>query len=130
MSGSAIPLTWMTREERAFRGYRWPSGFRLGVVRAVRLCMPFFCAPVLACALAAEAPAASVPCGHPVKSADGSTIRGSACADRIVVTSPEVETVIAGEGNDVIFVNPDVVEVVGGGGDDVIHGELLETEVG
>lgn len=92
--------------------------------------MPFFCASVLACALAATAAAAPVPCGHPVKSADGTTIRGSACADRIVVTSPEVETVLGGEGDDVIFVDPEVVEVIGGGGDDVIHGELLETEVG
>lgn len=90
--------------------------------------MPFFCASVLVCALAAKAPAAFVPCGQSVQSADGTTIRGSACADRIVVTSPQVETVIAGEGNDVIFVNPEVVEVLGGGGNDVIHGELLETE--
>jgi Ca2+-binding RTX toxin-like protein len=59
-------------------------------------------------------------------SADGTEVHGSACADRIVVTSPLVDEVVAGDGNDVIFANPNVETVEGGAGDDVIYGELPE----
>jgi Ca2+-binding RTX toxin-like protein len=59
-------------------------------------------------------------------SADGTEIRGSACADRIVVTSPLVDEVVGGDGNDVIFANPNVEVVEAGPGDDVIYGELPE----
>jgi Ca2+-binding RTX toxin-like protein len=62
-------------------------------------------------------------------SSDGDTVYGSACNDRIVVTSPEVEEVIAGEGADVIFANPNVEIVEAGAGDDVIYGDLPEPEV-
>ncbi len=61
-------------------------------------------------------------------SSDGSVVRGSACADRIVVTSPLVEEVIGGEGNDVIYANPNVEVVDGGEGSDVIYGDLPESE--
>jgi Ca2+-binding RTX toxin-like protein len=60
-------------------------------------------------------------------SSDGSVVRGSACADRIVVTSPLVEEVIGGEGNDIIFANPNVEVVTGGEGNDVIYGDLPES---
>lgn len=70
----------------------------------------------------------SAPASATKLSADGDTLYGSPCADRIVVTSPEVEEVIAGEGNDVIFANPDVEVVNGGPGDDVIYGDLPEAE--
>ena len=63
-------------------------------------------------------------------SADGSKVYGSACADRIVVTSPKVREVTGGEGDDVIFANPDVVVVDGGAGDDAIYGELQVIETG
>ncbi len=59
-------------------------------------------------------------------SADGTTVRGSACADLIVVTSPLTTEVVGGDGNDVIYANPDVEVVEAGAGDDVIHGELPE----
>ena len=59
-------------------------------------------------------------------SADGTTVYGSSCADRIVVTSPIVDEVVAGEGNDVIFANPNVEVVEGGAGDDTIYGDLPE----
>jgi Ca2+-binding RTX toxin-like protein len=61
-------------------------------------------------------------------SADGKTVHGSACADRIVVTSPQVREVIGGEGNDVIYANPNVEVVEAGAGDDVIYGDLPEAE--
>lgn len=61
-------------------------------------------------------------------SADGKTVHGSACADRIVVTSPLVKEVIGGEGNDVIYANPNVEVVEAGAGDDVIYGDLPEAE--
>jgi Ca2+-binding RTX toxin-like protein len=70
---------------------------------------------------------AASPCvGGPTTSADGSSVRGSACADVIVVTSPGVRHVTGGDGNDVIFANPNVETVDGGEGDDVIYGELPE----
>jgi Ca2+-binding RTX toxin-like protein len=85
----------------------------------------------LACALPAGAAATPSECATPlVQTADGLTLKGSPCADRLVASSPLVERIVGGEGDDVIYANPEVVEVVGGAGDDVIHGELLETEVG
>ncbi len=57
-------------------------------------------------------------------SANGKIVYGSPCADTIVVTSPEVEEVFAGEGDDVIYANPNVEAVYGGEGDDVIYGDL------
>lgn len=69
-------------------------------------------------------------CGQaPTISADGRTIFGSECSDRIVVKSPKVREVLAGDGNDVIFANPDVKVVDGGPGDDLLYGELRETEL-
>jgi Ca2+-binding RTX toxin-like protein len=59
-------------------------------------------------------------------SRDGSTVYGSECGDRIVVTSPAVEEIVGGNGADVIYANPNVLVVDGGEGDDVIHGELPE----
>ncbi len=61
-------------------------------------------------------------------SADGKTVHGSACSDRIVVTSPLVREVLGGEGNDVIYANPNVEVVEAGAGDDVIYGDLPEAE--
>jgi Ca2+-binding RTX toxin-like protein len=62
--------------------------------------------------------------------ADGSKVFGSACSDRIIVTSPLVEEVVAGEGNDVIFANPNVEVVEAGAGDDVVYGDLPEAQAG
>lgn len=61
-------------------------------------------------------------------SANGAVVRGSACADQIVITSPLVEEVIGGDGNDVIYANPNVEVVEAGAGDDVIYGDLPEPE--
>jgi Ca2+-binding RTX toxin-like protein len=61
-------------------------------------------------------------------SADGDTLYGSACADRIVVTSPEVEEVVAGDGADLIYASPNVQVVDAGPGDDVVFGDLPESE--
>jgi Ca2+-binding RTX toxin-like protein len=61
-------------------------------------------------------------------SVDGTKVFGSSCPDRLVVTSPRVREVVAGEGDDVIFVNPEVEVVNGGEGDDTIFGELPEAE--
>ncbi len=70
---------------------------------------------------------AASPCvGTPTTSADGTTVRGSACRDVLVVTSPRARQVIGGEGDDLIYVNPNVEVVEGGGDDDVIYGELPE----
>lgn len=119
-------MGWATRP----LGYRLRAPIRHLSVGTVRLSAPFVCAPALACALAATAAAAPPLCATgPAVSPDGTIVRGSACADRIVVSSPRVKRVFGGEGSDVIFVNPEVVEVIGGEGDDVIHGELLEAEV-
>lgn len=80
--------------------------------------------------LPGAAPAASacassmVPNASTTTSSDGTIVYGSACPDVIVVTSPEVDEVRAGEGNDVIYANPDVEVVEGGPGDDVIYGDL------
>ena len=60
--------------------------------------------------------------------ADGTKVYGSACADLIVVTSPEVREVQGGEGDDTIYANPYVEVVDGGAGDDVIYGEPPEGE--
>jgi Ca2+-binding RTX toxin-like protein len=91
-------------------------------------------AVVLTAALASkglvEGAGAASPCvGGPTQSPDGKEVFGSACADRIVVESPNVRRVYAGDGDDVVFANPDVVFVDGGEGDDVIHGELPEGPV-
>jgi Ca2+-binding RTX toxin-like protein len=59
----------------------------------------------------------------PTTSPDGTAVFGSACSDTIVITSPLVEEVYGGEGNDVIYADATVEEVRGGGGDDVIYGE-------
>jgi Ca2+-binding RTX toxin-like protein len=72
----------------------------------------------------------AVPNALTTTSADGTVVHGSPCADKIVVTSPKVREVLAGEGNDVIYANPHVEVVEGGPGDDVIYGELPETETG
>jgi len=58
--------------------------------------------------------------------ADGAVVRGSECADLIVVTSPLAKEVVGGAGDDIIYVNPDVEVVEAGAGDDVIHGDLPE----
>jgi len=58
--------------------------------------------------------------------ADGSKMYGSACSDRIVVVSPKVREVVAGDGNDVVYANSNVEVVDGGTGDDVIYGDLPE----
>ncbi|HET8862265.1 MAG TPA: calcium-binding protein [Solirubrobacterales bacterium] len=65
-------------------------------------------------------------CGAPRISADNTKAIGTPCADVLVVTSPEVEEVVGGEGDDVIFANPNVEVVDGGAGDDVISGDLPE----
>jgi Ca2+-binding RTX toxin-like protein len=59
-------------------------------------------------------------------SADGTIAYGSACADEIVITSPLVKKVFAGQGDDVIYANPDVEKIYGGEGSDVIFGDLPE----
>ncbi len=85
---------------------------------------------LLAMLTVASAGAESQCAGGQTTSADGTIIYGDACAETIVATSPEVEKIYAGGGDDVIYANPDVEEVVGGEGDDVIYGELpnLESE--
>jgi Ca2+-binding RTX toxin-like protein len=60
----------------------------------------------------------------PTTSPDGTTVVGSACSETIVITSPLVEEVIGGGGNDLIYADSFVEEVNGGDGDDVIYGEL------
>jgi Ca2+-binding RTX toxin-like protein len=70
----------------------------------------------------------AIPNASVTASADGTTLRGSACADRIVVTSPQVKDVVGGGGNDVIFANPNVEVVDGGEGDDTLYGNLPEAE--
>lgn len=62
-------------------------------------------------------------------SADGEIVRGSACADRIVVTSPLVKEVVSGDGDDVIYATPNVELVEAGAGDDVVYGEPKEARV-
>jgi Ca2+-binding RTX toxin-like protein len=59
-------------------------------------------------------------------SADGTIAYGSPCADEIVISSPRVETVVAGKGDDVIYAQPEVEAIYGGEGDDVIFGDLPE----
>ena len=61
--------------------------------------------------------------------ANGAVVEGSACADRIVVTSPLVKKVLAGAGDDVVYANSDVVEIYGGDGDDVVFGDLPQGAV-
>jgi len=72
----------------------------------------------------------AIPNAATTTSADGATVRGSACSDLIVVTSPLVIEIVAGEGNDVIYANPDVEVVEAGPGDDVIYGDLPEAQTG
>jgi Ca2+-binding RTX toxin-like protein len=60
-------------------------------------------------------------------SADGKILRAGSCSETIVVTSPEVEEVFGGEGDDTIYATADVQVIVGGAGDDVIYGEPPET---
>jgi Ca2+-binding RTX toxin-like protein len=85
---------------------------------------------LVAIALVSGASAASPCAGGPTTSADGTRVYGSECADRIVVRSQKVREVVAGGGDDTIYVNPDVEVVQGGEGDDFIYGELPETERG
>ncbi len=61
--------------------------------------------------------------------ASGEKVFGSECSDLIVVTSPQVDEVFGGNGNDVIYANPDVEVVEAGGGDDVIYGDLPEEQI-
>jgi Ca2+-binding RTX toxin-like protein len=85
---------------------------------------------LLAMLTVAPAGAEEAPCvGGQTMSADGSIIYGDACAETIVATSPEVEEIYAGGGDDLIYANPNVEVVVGGAGDDVIYGELPNGEV-
>jgi Ca2+-binding RTX toxin-like protein len=72
----------------------------------------------------------STPNASSTTSADGRTVHGSPCADVLIVTSPKVREIDAGEGNDVIFANPNVEVVDAGAGDDVLYGELPEIETG
>lgn len=97
------------------------AGRRLGVV-------VLFLAGIVYVAAGSAGAAESACSEGPVTSADGSTVTGSACADTIVVESPEVEEVLGGGGNDVIYVDPEVEVVNGGSGDDVIYGELEGSE--
>jgi Ca2+-binding RTX toxin-like protein len=55
--------------------------------------------------------------------ASGTVVYGGPCADQIVITSPLVETVYAGEGDDVVYATAGVEEIFAGEGDDVIYGE-------
>jgi Ca2+-binding RTX toxin-like protein len=72
----------------------------------------------------------AIPNAATTTSADGTTVRGSACSDLIVATSPRVTEIVAGEGNDVIYANPDVKVVEAGAGDDIIYGDLPEAQTG
>jgi Ca2+-binding RTX toxin-like protein len=63
-------------------------------------------------------------------SPDGTVVHGSACADEIVVTSPLVKKVYAGEGDDVVYADGEVEEIYGGEGNDVIYGDQPEAEAG
>lgn len=76
------------------------------------------------------APAGSTiaPNAETTTSSDGAKVRGSACADLIVVTSPLVTEVTGGEGDDVIFANPNVKVVEAGAGDDIVYGDLPEAQ--
>ncbi len=78
--------------------------------------------------LVSDALAASGCAPSQATSPDGTIVYGSACADEIVVTSPLVKKVFAGDGNDVIYANPDVEEVYGGEGADVLFGDLPDGE--
>lgn len=72
----------------------------------------------------------AVPNATATTSADGATVRGSACSDLIVAISPFINEIVAGEGNDVIYANPGVKVVEAGAGDDVIYGDLPEAQTG
>jgi Ca2+-binding RTX toxin-like protein len=104
----------------------WLSRWRQVSVAAVALAL---LVAVVAIARGGEAAGAAPPCAaSPSTSKDGTTVIGSPCRDTIVVTSAKVRTVVAGDGDDVVYVNPDVVEVLGEGGEDTIFGELPEAE--
>jgi|GEM_PF-834326 len=63
------------------------------------------------------------PCPNPVTtSPDGTTVYGSPCATVIVVTSRQVRTIHAGEGDNVVYAGPNVEAIYGEGGDDVVYG--------
>jgi Ca2+-binding RTX toxin-like protein len=67
-------------------------------------------------------------CGSEQKTnAKGTIAYGSECSDEILITSPLVKKVYAGDGDDVIYATDEVEEVYGGEGDDQIYGELPET---
>lgn len=89
----------------------------------------FVAASLLGSELSSDASAAP-PCAvGPAVSPDGRTMYGTECSDRIVVNSHKVRELIAGGGDDVIFVNPYVEVVDGGEGNDVIYGELPEAKI-
>jgi Ca2+-binding RTX toxin-like protein len=88
-------------------------------------------AAIVVAALMVAGAGAAPPCGNSAAavnaltttSADGETVHGSACADRIVVVSPTVTEVIAGGGDDVVYAGPNVEVVEAGAGDDVVYGD-------
>lgn len=56
------------------------------------------------------------------------TIEGTSCADVIVASSPGVEKVVGGGGDDIIIANGEVEEIYGGEGSDTIYGEQSLSE--
>ena len=60
---------------------------------------------------------------------DGTVLYGTSCPEIIVVTDPEIEKVLGGDGSDLIIVNPNVETVNGGLGDDIIFGELSDSVI-
>jgi Ca2+-binding RTX toxin-like protein len=113
------------RIRRLARRVSLPIAASLGLIAAVAAVV----SPGPARAAAACA-SSVVPNAATTTSADGTTVYGSPCPDLIVVTSPEVVEVRAGEGDDVIYANPDVEVVDGGAGDDVIYGDLPAESTG
>jgi Ca2+-binding RTX toxin-like protein len=102
----------------------------MGRGRSIRGGVAGIAAVGLVCIYLLTSAAAAPGCGGtPTVSADGHSIFGTECSDRIVVKSPRVREVSGAGGNDVIFANPDVEVVNGGEGDDVLYGELRETEM-
>jgi Ca2+-binding RTX toxin-like protein len=103
-------------------------------LRIVHLGIAFVVAAVLGLTWLSTAPTASAAqptCAQEARrSADGRTVIGSPCADRIIVTSPQVKVIFGGGGNDVIYANAYVEEVLGEDGDDVIYGEPAEVATG
>jgi Ca2+-binding RTX toxin-like protein len=84
--------------------------------------------PLAGALVPAPASAATECPALPTTSAAGTVVHGSACPEILIVTSPIVNTVYGGAGDDTIYVSPEVENVYGGGGDDIIYGELPEPE--